>query len=68
MVQVRTLLQCIVDRYIAWGVLQQVCSCGKKEGTLHFYISRVRPYRGDMFSTREREKDWLPRVVVVGHP
>jgi hypothetical protein len=41
-------------------------ACYKKEGALPYYISKVGPYKGYMFSTRER--DWFPLVVVVGPP
>ena len=73
LVRVRTLLQCSADRSIAMSVLQQMCSCGKKEGALLFYISRVGPYRGDLFSAREREIGspelswWVLRRVVCSH-
>jgi hypothetical protein len=40
-----------------------VCEGG---GGLPFYILEVGPYRGDLFSTRER--GWTPGFVVVGPP
>jgi hypothetical protein len=73
LVRVRTKLQCSADRSVAMSVLQQMCSCGKKEGALLFYISRVGPYRGDLFSAREREIGspelswWVLRRVVCSH-
>jgi hypothetical protein len=53
MVQVRTLLQCSADRSIALIILQQVCLCALRKEDMPFYSSRVGPYRGDLFSTRE---------------
>jgi hypothetical protein len=57
--QVCVLVQCSVDRCIVEGMFQLVCSCGKKEGDLPFYISRVGPYRGYLFLDRERERERL---------
>jgi hypothetical protein len=75
LVQVCVLVQCSVDPCIAEGMLQLVCSFGKKEGDLPFYISRVEPYRGYMFLDREREREigslglswWVLRRVMCSH-
>jgi hypothetical protein len=52
LVRVRTLLQCSIDRNIALSVLQRLCLC--ERGGLPFYILRVGPYRGDLFSIAMR--------------
>lgn len=67
--QVCVLVQCSVDRCIVEGMLQLVCSCGKIEGDLPFYISRENLTEDICFwieREREKERDWLPRVVMVG--
>lgn len=55
LVQACVLIQCSANCSIARKQCYNLCLCVKEGGP--FYRSREEPYRGDLFSTRERERD-----------